>query len=251
MKPETEHMEAVSTGAPDRIGLRETVGRLAETSGGDLSAPTTSPVLAQRVVQQQCGSYASALDAFLDAMPSARGPRRVAAIFHAVRRMRYASRGSRSPLTVLERREGSCTGKHLLLRDLLRRAGEAADVEIVEGDFARGLPVVDTMSEPLRRWVRDGGIRDYHNCIMLYTPTGILRLDATWHDALEPLGFPVNARWAGEGETTIALKPDGFRIRVEDVIREKERLVGALSEKERADRRAFLTLLTDWIDENT
>lgn len=194
--------------------------------------------------------YATKLDAFLERLAPEGGKPDVPAIFHAVRNIRYASRGNRTPEAVLDNNEGSCSGKHILLRDLLRRAGETADVEIVEGDFAAGMPEVETMSEPLRRWVRDGGIHDFHNYVVWRGPVRELKLDATWSDAMAPLGFPVNAGWAGEGDTQLALEPYGVKMRVEDVIFHKGRLLTTLSEDEAEDRRAFLELLTNWIAEN-
>jgi hypothetical protein len=196
------------------------------------------------------GPYDNRLDTFLDQVSPASGGAGVPAIFHAVRNIRYASRGDRTPLGVLDSNEGSCSGKHILLRDLLRRAGEIADVEIVEGDFAAGLPVADTMPEALQRWIRNGGIRDFHNYVVWRGPERELKLDATWHDALTRFGFPVNSSWAGEGDTKLALEPLGVKAREEDLINIKARLLTALSENEAADRKAFLELLTDWISKN-
>jgi hypothetical protein len=196
------------------------------------------------------GHYDSRLDAFLEQVSLAHHKADVPAIFHAVRNIRYASRGNRTPLGVLDSNEGSCSGKHILLRDLLRRAGEIADVEIVEGDFAAGLPVADTMPEALQRWIRNGGIRDFHNYVVWRGPVRELKLDATWHDALTGFNFPVNSSWTGDGDTKLAIEPFGVKARVEDLIDVKARLLMALSENEAADRKAFLELLTNWISKN-
>ena len=53
---------------------------------------------------------------------------------------------------------GACTAKHILLRDLLRRRGEVAEVELVEGDFAAGIPQVSSMTAPLRDMLRNGRV---------------------------------------------------------------------------------------------
>jgi hypothetical protein len=193
-------------------------------------------------------SYPGELDAFL-----ARhcGPKpSVPAIYHAVRNLTYASDGNRDPQIVLRTGKGACTGKHLLLRDLLRRVGESADVELAAGDFAAGMPVAPSMPEDLRGWIRSGGIRDFH-CYVVWQDGGReKKLDATWPDNLEALGFPVNAGWDGSGDTRIALTPDGLTARAEDVIGEKARLVATLSEQQRKDRRSFLELLTKWMLEH-
>ncbi len=192
-------------------------------------------------------SYNTRLDAFLAGLVCDSSRPNVTSVFHAVRNIPYASRGGRTPEWVLENGEGSCSGKHILLRDLLRRIGETADVETVEGDFAAGIPVVDTMPQALLAWVRSGGIRDYHNYVVWHGPGREMKLDATWPDRLAPLGFPVNTAWAGKSDTLLALTPLMVKARVEDVVSYKVSLLAQLSESEATDRLAFLALLTDWL----
>jgi hypothetical protein len=106
------------------------------------------------VTHDVSSSYDRELGAFLNRMgEGGRSPGAVR-IYHTVRNIPYASRGSRQPAEVLQANEGSCSGKHLLLRDLLRRAGEVAEIETVEGDFAAGMPEVDGMPPRLRAWLR-------------------------------------------------------------------------------------------------
>lgn len=192
-------------------------------------------------------SYERKLDAFLERLGQGGRPADPVRIYHAVRNLPYASRGSRHPADVLESREGSCSGKHLLLRDLLRRSGERAEIETVEGDFAAGMPEVDSMPEALRVWVRDGGIRDFHQYVVWRGPAGEAKLDATWPDSLARFGFPVNEDWDGCGDTRIALEPTRVVGRTEDLVPFKEGLLATLTSKEAADRLDFLSLLTDWL----
>ncbi|MEQ8968389.1 MAG: hypothetical protein RID91_21395 [Azospirillaceae bacterium] len=193
---------------------------------------------------------AAAVDAFVarhagasDADPRAR----VVALFHAVRALPYASTGVREPAAVLAAGAGSCTGKHMVLRDALRRIGERAEVEIVEGDFAAAIPVVAGMSSALARWTGRGGIRDYHNRVIWHAPEGEVVLDATWPDAVARFGFAVNADWRGRGDTATALAVERVHGRPEDTITEKQALIETLPPRLQADRRAFLALLTDWL----
>ncbi|WP_119390028.1 transglutaminase domain-containing protein [Taklimakanibacter lacteus] len=194
-------------------------------------------------------SYPQQLDAFLARHAGGLSLPSVPAIYHAVRNLIYASDGNRDPAIVLKTGRGACTGKHILLRDLLRRVGWHADVEFAAGDFARGMPAVASMPEALARWVRAGGIRDFHCYVVWHDGMREKKLDATWPDALAPLGFPVNAAWDGSGDTLIALTPDGHISRAEDVIEHKAKLVATLSEQQRKDRRSFLELLTKWMPE--
>jgi len=193
---------------------------------------------------------ADTLDAFVarHAGTPAGDPRvRVVALFHAVRALPYASAGVRETAAVLAAGAGSCTGKHLVLRDALRRIGEAAEVEIVEGDFAAAIPVVAGMPAALARWTGAGGIRDYHNRVIWHAPEGEVVLDATWPDAVAPFGFAVNADWRGRGDTATALTVERVHGRPEDVISAKTALLERLAPRLQADRRAFLALLTDWL----
>lgn len=171
-------------------------------------------------------------------------------IFHDVRRYRYLSDGVRDPKVIADRRAGSCTGKHLLLRDRLRQAGFNADVETVRGDFAAGIPMHSGMSDSLRDMVREGGVEDFHNYVLLRTDDGrTLRLDATWNDALRPFGFPVNDQWRGVGDTAIALAPQASLGACEDVVAFKKSCLDQLPRARLARRARFLELLSEWISE--
>lgn len=192
-------------------------------------------------------SYRQQLDAFLARHAGGAVRPSVPAIYHAVRNLAYASDGNRNPEIVMKTKRGACTGKHILLRDLLRHAGERADVEFAEGDFAAGMPVAASMPEELSRWIRSGGIRDFHCYVVWYDGEREVKLDATWPDGLATLGFPVNAGWDGAGDTRIALNPDGLKARAENVIEHKARLVATLSQEQKEDRRSFLELLTKWM----
>jgi hypothetical protein len=191
-------------------------------------------------------SYSRQLDNFLDTRVRT-GRATVPAIFHAVRNLTYASDGNRAPEMVIATGKGACTGKHLLLRDLLRHVGETADVEFIEGDFAASMPVVPTMSEELQRWVSAGGISDFHCYVVWQGGEGEVKLDATWPDRVASLGYPVNAKWDGIGDTRVAIGSGIIRGRAENVLERKASLLSTLTEKQINDRLRFLKLLTEWM----
>jgi hypothetical protein len=193
-------------------------------------------------------AYAAAIGSFLDDLDLGSGRTDVVKTFHAVRNLPYFSSGDRSPETALRDRRGACTAKHILLRDLLRRQGEIADVEIVEGDFAAAMPLVASMPDELRGWIQTGGISDFHCYVVWRGPQREQLLDATWPDGLLSLGFPVNNHWAGEGDTTLAMEPRHVKARIEDVIERKERLLSTLSRDDAHNRKQFLGLLSSWLD---
>ena len=188
-------------------------------------------------------AYDLALDAFMASQVAGDVP----GIYHAVRKLAYFSSGERSAEAVMLTGRGACTAKHILLRDLLRRHGEVAEVELAEGDFAAGMPQVASMPARLREMIRAAGVPDFH-CYVVWQNAGhAVRLDATWPDALAIHGFPVNAGWAGTGDTRLAITPDGIAQRAEDVIAAKAQLLSGLSADQADKRRQFLKLLSDWI----
>ena len=190
---------------------------------------------------------APAYDLLLDGFSASRGASDVPGLYHAVRKLAYFSSADRSAQTVLRDARGACTAKHILLRDLLRRHGTAAEVELVSGDFSAGMPQAASMPAPLRAMIRAGGIADFH-CYVVWENAGHeVRLDATWPDALAAHGFPVNAGWTGHGDTRLAITPDAAPQRAEDVITTKAQLLSALTAEQTDRRRRFLQLLSDWI----
>ena len=195
------------------------------------------------LISETSTAYDLALDAFI----ASHGSQDVPGIYHAVRKLGYFSSGERSAEAVMLTGRGACTAKHILLRDLLRRHGEVAEVELAEGDFAAGMPQAASMPVPLREMIRAAGIADFH-CFVVWQNAGhAVRLDATWPDALAVHGFPVNAGWAGTGDTRLAITPDGIAQRAEDVITAKAQLLSGLSADQADKRRQFLKLLSDWI----
>ena len=195
------------------------------------------------LISETVSAYELALDAFI----ASHGVRDVPGIYHAVRKLAYFSSGERSAEAVMRTGRGACTAKHILLRDLLRRHGEVAVVELVAGDFAAGMPQVASMPLPLRDMIRDAGIADFHCYVVWQRPGQNVRLDATWPDALAGHGFPVNAGWDGAGDTVLAIKPNGIAARAEDVIAAKARLLSGLTADQAEKRRLFLKLLSEWM----
>ena len=184
--------------------------------------------------------YAEALDAFLAAHVASGG---VVAAYRAVQAMPYFSGPDRTPLAALRTGRGACTAKHLVLRDALRRMGQAAVVEIVEGDFASGIPLHPSMPAELQEMVRAGGVVDFHCRVRL---EGGPALDATWPLALRRWGFDV-CEWHGAGDSGQAIAQVTVRSTDEDVLGTKARLLAGLSEADSARRLRFLALLSGWL----
>ena len=195
------------------------------------------------LISETSTAYDLALDAFI----ARNGVQDVPGLYHAVRKLGYFSSGERSAEAVMRTGRGACTAKHILLRDLLRRQGEVAEVVLAEGDFAAGMPQVASMPARLREMIQAAGIADFH-CYVVWQNAGhAVRLDATWPDALAIHGFPVNADWTGKGHTRLAITPVEIPLRAEDVIAAKSRLLADLTARDAEKRLLFLKLLSDWI----
>ena len=191
--------------------------------------------------------YQDAMERFLAAHVSARGVGGVVQTYAAVQRMPYFSGPDRTPLAALRSGRGACTAKHIILRDLLRRAGARACVEIVEGDFAAGIPLHPTQSPDLQQMIRQRGVTDFHCRVRLMRPEGDLRLDATWPEDLAAYGFAVNRAWTGTGDTLQAIPAVVVRSDDEDVLGTKALLLAGLSTAARQKRLEFLRLLSAWM----
>lgn len=172
---------------------------------------------------------------------------KVVDVFQAVRRIPYGSRGGRTAETVVENNEGSCSGKHILLCELLRRLNEVAFVETVKGDFASKIPSLESMPDELKRMCEEGDVNDFHQYVVWNSPNGALKLDATWSDGPIKYGLSGNQNWAGNCDTKLALFPTEVLNRVDDVPSYKVKLLAGLSDCDRQRRFDFLKLLTAWV----
>jgi hypothetical protein len=184
---------------------------------------------------------------FLDAV-ARRDPRLpLIRIYHAVRNIPYGSTGVREPMEVIENNFGSCSGKHLLLRDLLREEGFEAEIITMFTYFNRDMPIHESYPAELKRLCRETDVPDFHHYVRVRVNGDWLRLDATWHDRLISYGFPVNQAWSGEGDTILAATAIEEYPNIEDLIPRKEELVLSLPADQRNRPARFFQLVTEWI----
>lgn len=175
------------------------------------------------------------------------GSTNVADVYHAVRKIPYGSTGERDPVKVIANNLGSCSGKHILLRDLLREVGWEAEIITMFTYFNRGIPSHPAMPTDIRAMIEDDDVCDFHQYVRVRIGKDWRKLDATWHDALIPYGFPVNRDWKGEGDTVLAATPIREYPAVEDLIARKEQLLTELTAEQRELRAKFFKRLTEWM----
>ena len=176
------------------------------------------------------------------------GSTNVVDIYHAVRNIPYGSTGERDPVKVIASNLGSCSGKHILLRDLLREIGCEAEVITMFTHFNRGIPLHYAMPAKLRAMIAgDEDVWDFHQYVRGRIDQRWRKLDATWHDALITYGFPVNRDWDGRRDTILAATPIREYPPVEDLVVWKEQLLTQLTPERREFRAEFFTQLTEWM----
>jgi hypothetical protein len=175
------------------------------------------------------------------------GDSAMALLYHAVRKIPYGSIGERDPVKVIANNLGSCSGKHILLRDLLRETSHKAEIVTIFTYFNRGVPSHPAMPEDLRKMIEEEDICDFHHYVHARWDDRWLKLDATWHDALSPYGFPVNRDWRGQGDTMLAATPVREYPAVEDLANWKMDLLEQLDPEQRDKRARFFRRLSAWI----
>ena len=166
--------------------------------------------------------------------------------FALVREMTYARASSREPEVTIAEWRGTCSGKHYLLRALLKELGYrtiliACTAELSK-EQAPGLP------PELIAMLEDGPILDVHNFLRVELDGEWMTVDATWPLAAGASGLPVNEQWVPGRDMRTALDPIELFHVPEDVDPQEfkrrliERELG--DQSERRDR--FIEALSAW-----
>jgi hypothetical protein len=105
------------------------------------------------------------------------------------------------PASVLAEWRGTCSGKHLLARDLLDALGLRCTL------FGLAYRLDDALGalprEIVRRYVGQG-LWDVHNYLELDAPAGPVKVDVTFSRELAGLGFPTTLAWDGASDFRVA-----------------------------------------------
>lgn len=166
-------------------------------------------------------------------------------IFKKVRDIPYGSTGERDPQKILKAKLGSCSGKHLLLKELFELLGYQAKIITCYHHFDEALPRRE-YPEALQNLITEHTVIDFHHFIQIKRNNRWVVVDATWDTPLKAYGFPVNTDWDGNTDTQLAVKPIKFYPEVDNLIAFKKQLIEELEPEEREVRRRFLDLLTEW-----
>ncbi len=186
---------------------------------------------------------------FLESILDSEKATTVTEIYHLVRNIPYGSNGNRDPQEVYRTKVGSCSGKHILLRDLLRQAGHQVEIITMFTHFNKSCPVHETYPLELIEISQNSEVPDFHHYVRFLIDGIWVKLDATWHDAMLPFGFVVNNEWNGAGDTKLASVPLLEYPNEEELTEFKRGLVASLKEEDRQLRLKYFTLVTRWISQ--
>jgi hypothetical protein len=130
----------------------------------------------------------------------------LALAFTLVRDMPYRRASSRIPETIIQEWQGTCSGKHYLLKALFAELGYASRViacsTVTKVDPAEVPPELAGILE------KSGGrFVDIHNYLILEHPDGEMVVDATWPVRSKEKGFVVNEVFELGTDMTIAADP--------------------------------------------
>jgi hypothetical protein len=168
------------------------------------------------------------------------------AIFEKVRDIPYQYPASRDPAVVLQTGGGSCSGKHYLLGEMLRRQGLEVRHMICSHRFNdSSVPFPEEMQEMLRK----NEILDLHDYLQISVDGSWVDVDATWSVDLRDYGFPVNEEWDGCSSMLLTVVSDEHELVEGDPAKAKEELLSHLTPRQRKLRDEFLVALSAWIQE--
>lgn len=165
-------------------------------------------------------------------------------LFEHVRDIPYSYPASRDPREVLSRGQGSCSGKHYLLGELLRRKGVSVRNMICTHRFNESpIPFPENMQELLRK----NEIVDLHDYLQALIDGEWVDIDATWELGLRDFGFPVTDDWDGRTSMLLTVISDEQEQLEGDPAQAKEEMLHKLTPRQRTVRKQFLEALAQFL----
>ncbi len=169
-------------------------------------------------------------------------------LFERVRDMGYVYPASRDPLDVLNRAQGSCSGKHYLLAEMFSCLGLKVRHMICTHRFNES-PIA--FPDHMQGLLRKNEIVDLHDYLQLAIDGSWVDIDATWEYGLRDYGFPVNEDWDGQSSMLLSVTSEEPQIAEHNPEKVKEELLSHLSPRQRLLRKQFLEALSTWVQELT
>ena len=131
--------------------------------------------------------------------------------FALVRDMPYRRASSRRPESIIDEWQGTCSGKHYLLAEVLREMGMEVDVMMSPHRFHRGNS--EHFPLDLKRMLQEGPVHDVHTFLKVRVEGVWTIVDATWPRSVEQLGMKVNHDFNPGTDMVLACEPiDTFPV---------------------------------------
>lgn len=165
---------------------------------------------------------------------------KVVFLFNLVREIPYGNIGVREVQEVLSRKQGSCSGKHVLL-------GQLYELASVPVKYMMGMTDLQLLNSllPADRRIREP-VYDFHNFLKIRIAARWRVVDATFDSALGPLGLPINYEWSGKSDCRLAFAMTDV-AEVADIVASKKQALASLSKHNRLRRKQAFKNLMDWI----
>jgi len=170
---------------------------------------------------------------------------KIISLFEMVRDIPYDVIGSREASEVLEKKKGTCSGKHLLLGRLFELIGIEVKYMMCLTKFNF---IQNSFPEKLKKMLDKEDIFDYHNFLKIKNESKWIVVDATFDLPLKDYGLPVNSHWDGLSNCKIALQPIKI-CTVSNLSFEKQNAIDRLSKEQQQKREEFIKKMCNWFNE--
>jgi len=166
-------------------------------------------------------------------------------LFEKARDIPYGDIGSRDPKDVYNNNQGTCSGKHELLKELYNELGiKTKDYIAIHRFIDMKVNYPDAIKEILMR----SDIVDPHNYFKAYLDDKWIIIDVTWDKTLKQFRFPINENWDGKTDMDICVQPIKI-FETDNPIELKKEIISNMPEKVQKERSLFLKELTKWVSE--
>ncbi|MDO7977779.1 hypothetical protein [Oceanotoga teriensis] len=177
-------------------------------------------------------------------------------IFENVRDIPYGNINSRSPYDVFKNNMGTCSGKHFLARDLFNYIGiKTKDMICLQRWkdltwFENESYKIIEFAEPLKDFLYQYEIIDFHNYLMIMNNNRWIQVDLTLDSKLSSLGFKIQESWDGNSDIPMCFVTTNKIWECGNFGAEKKaELVSKLPDDISKNRKMFLKAFTKWLDD--
>jgi len=122
-------------------------------------------------------------------------------LYKKVQEIPYYCLKERDPDSLLKKRKGSCSEKHLFLGKEFEKLGVPVKYLLIKFDW-------NDLSIPKGIISKnENGSVGWHLALKIKLNEKWIYVDATWDPKLEKAGFPVTKNWGGKSDTKFAFPP--------------------------------------------